>query len=86
MAKIKVCRFFPVMMALVLIASLGAAILPASPVKAISSTPIVAAGYHHTVGLKSDGTMVAMGDNTYGQCNVGSWTGIIQVAAGGRLR
>jgi hypothetical protein len=45
-------------------------------------TPMVAAGCLHTVGLKSDGTVVAMGDNNDGQCNVGSWTDIIQVAAG----
>ena len=36
----------------------------------------------HTVGLKSDGTVVAVGDNYYGQFNVGSWTNIVQVAAG----
>ena len=45
-------------------------------------TPMVAAGGYHTVGLKSDGTVVAVGNNDYGQCNVGSWTDIIQVAAG----
>jgi alpha-tubulin suppressor-like RCC1 family protein len=43
----------------------------------------VAAGYWHTVGLKSDGTVVAVGYNYYGQCDVGGWTDIIQVAAGG---
>jgi len=31
----------------------------------------VAAGGRHTVGLKADGTMVAVGHNLYGQCNVG---------------
>ena len=36
-------------------------------------TPMVAAGWVHTVGLKSDGTVVAVGDNRYGQCNVGGW-------------
>ena len=46
-------------------------------------TPMVAAGYYHTVGLKSDGTVVAVGSNEHEQCNVGSWTDIIQVAAGG---
>jgi alpha-tubulin suppressor-like RCC1 family protein len=43
---------------------------------------MVAAGYDHTVGLETDGTVVAVGDNTYGQCNVGNWTDIIQVSAG----
>jgi len=31
----------------------------------------IAAGYYHTVGLKSDGTVVAVGKNDYGQCNIG---------------
>jgi hypothetical protein len=44
-------------------------------------TPMVAAGHCHTVGLKSDGTVVAVGSNSSGECNVGSWTGIVQVAA-----
>ena len=44
--------------------------------------PMVAAGGYHTVGLKSDGTVVAVGYNSAGQCNVGNWTDIIQVAAG----
>jgi hypothetical protein len=45
-------------------------------------TPMVAAGLYHTVGLKSDGTVVAVGDNLFGQCDVGCWTDIIQLAAG----
>jgi hypothetical protein len=43
---------------------------------------MIAAGEMHTVGLKSDGTVVAVGDNSYGQRNVGGWADIIQVAAG----
>ena len=42
----------------------------------------VAAGEHHTVGLKDDGTVVAVGENFWGQCDVGGWTDITQVAAG----
>ena len=42
----------------------------------------IAAGYHHTVGLKSDGTVMAVGNYGNGQCEVGSWADIIQVAAG----
>jgi alpha-tubulin suppressor-like RCC1 family protein len=48
----------------------------------IEYTPMVAAGIIHTVGLASNGTVVAVGDNEYGQCDVGNWTGITQVAAG----
>ena len=42
----------------------------------------VSAGYGHTVGLKSDGTVVAVGSNDCGQCNVGGWTDIVAVSAG----
>ena len=44
---------------------------------------MVSAGDLHTVGLKSDGGVLAVGWNQYGQCNVGTWTGIVQIAAGG---
>ena len=44
-------------------------------------TPMVAAGGGYIVGLKSDGTVVAMGGNNDGQCNVGGWTDIVQVSA-----
>ena len=43
----------------------------------------VATGDFHTVGLKSGGTVVAVGYNDDGQCNVGLWEDITQVAAGG---
>jgi len=33
----------------------------------------VAAGMMHTIGLKSDGSVVTAGSNAYGQCNVGGW-------------
>lgn len=36
----------------------------------------------HTVGLKSDGTVVATGNNNYGQCDVSDWTDIVAIAAG----
>jgi len=42
----------------------------------------VAAGEDYTVGLKSDGTVVAVGWNEYGQCDVDNWTHITQVDAG----
>ena len=31
------------------------------------------------VGLRSDGTVVALGDNKYGQCNVTEWTDIVKI-------
>ena len=33
----------------------------------------VAAGSRHTVGLKADGTVVAVGENEDGECEVGGW-------------
>ena len=43
----------------------------------------VAPSNRYTVGLKSDGTVVACGDNKYGQCDVSEWKDIVAVAAGG---
>jgi len=43
---------------------------------------MVAGGVSHTVGVKSDGTVVAVGRRDHEQCNVDNWTGIIEVAAG----
>ena len=42
----------------------------------------VSAGKDHTVGLKADGTVVAVGDNDRGQCDVDGWTDIVAVSAG----
>ena len=36
-----------------------------------------------TVGLKSDGTVVAVGYNEYEQCNVENWTDIVAISASG---
>ena len=36
----------------------------------------ISAGSAHTVGLKADGTVVAVGSNGDGQCEVSGWTGI----------
>ena len=36
----------------------------------------ISAGALYTIGLKSDGTVVAVCDNAYGQCDVSSWTDI----------
>ncbi len=47
-----------------------------------AAQPQVAAYGYHTVGLKSDGTVVAVGNNAAGQLNVGSWSNIVQVAPG----
>ena len=41
----------------------------------------ICSGDHHVVGLKSDGTVVAFGDNTYNQCEVSSWKNIVEISA-----
>ena len=53
-------------------------------IRVIGTTPAnpqVSAGASHTVGLKSDGTVLAVGNNSYGQCNVETWSNVIQVVA-----
>jgi alpha-tubulin suppressor-like RCC1 family protein len=44
--------------------------------KFIKTKNTIAAGSRHSVGLKSDGTAVSVGDNEYGQCDVSDWGGI----------
>ena len=43
----------------------------------------ISAYFFHTVGLKMDGTVIAVGSNDEGQCNTGSWRDVGAVAAGG---
>ena len=81
-------KIFSILFALVVVVSLG--LVMVSPVLAASRevTPgwtditQVAAGDRFTVGLQSDGNVVAVGYNEWGQCDVGGWSEIDQVAAG----
>lgn len=41
----------------------------------------IAVGHFHSVGLRSDGTVAATGED-YGQCDVSGWSDIVSVAAG----
>lgn len=45
-------------------------------------TGVVSAGARHTVGLKKDGTVLSVGDNSLKQCETDEWTDIIAVSAG----
>ena len=47
-----------------------------------ASKESLTAGSSHTVGLKSDGTAVAVGCNDCGKCNMSDWTDIVAVSAG----
>ena len=49
----------------------------------IAARETLAAGLVHTVGLKADGRVVAVGGNSRGQCDVSGWRDIVAVAAGG---
>lgn len=42
----------------------------------------IAAGSNHTVGLKQDGTVLAAGETSHGQCDVSAWRNIVAVSAG----
>ncbi len=42
----------------------------------------ISAGRNHSLAVRSDGTVLAVGSNKYGQCDVGEWTDIIAVCAG----
>lgn len=42
----------------------------------------IAAGCDFTIGIKTDGTVLATGNNNDGQCDVSDWTDIIAVSAG----
>lgn len=43
---------------------------------------VLAVGNEHTVLLREDGTVLAAGDDRFGQCDVSSWTDVVAVAAG----
>ena len=42
----------------------------------------IAVGDGFTVGLKADGSVVAVGTNEYGQCDVQDWGDIVMITAG----
>lgn len=48
----------------------------------IAEHPTLAAGRRHTVGIRSDGTVAAVGGNNDGQCETSAFSDIIAVAAG----
>jgi ATP-dependent Clp protease ATP-binding subunit ClpA/alpha-tubulin suppressor-like RCC1 family protein len=48
----------------------------------LALTPMIASKEDHVISLKSDRTVVAVGYNEAGRCEVGTWRNITQVAAG----
>ncbi len=43
---------------------------------------VIAVGFYHTVGLRADGTVLACGDDSFGQCAVDALHDVAAVAAG----
>ena len=43
---------------------------------------LISAGDKHLVGVRSNGTVLAVGSNEFGQCDVSGWRDIVAVAAG----
>jgi hypothetical protein len=77
-------RLLTALLLFVMVGPLPASLASSETTQA-ASVPMVSAGYYHTVGLKTDGTVVAVGatyDGQYGQCNVSGWTSIVQASAG----
>ena len=48
----------------------------------VTARASLATDWRHSVGLKSDGTVVATGSNYSNQCDVSEWTDIVAVSAG----
>ncbi len=53
-----------------------------APATSLGSTTL-SAGNYHTVGIRTDGTVVAVGSDYYGQIPLSDWSGITAVSAGG---
>lgn len=39
-------------------------------------------GRSHSVGVRADGSVLAAGDGTHGQCRVDRWSDVVEIAAG----
>lgn len=54
----------------------------ARTMKTWTNVVAISAGEDHVVGLKTDGTVVAVGINKNGRCNVKNWRGIVAISTG----
>lgn len=59
-------------------------IAPGSCGYSIPTSPNSSYGHYQSylLGLKADGTVIAIGDNNWGQCDVSGWTDIVAIATG----
>ena len=53
-----------------------------SDLRASLPRDIIDVGFYHTIGLSADGRVYSCGDNSYGQCETGQWSGAVAVTAG----
>ena len=49
----------------------------------INGKTSISSGVYHTVGLKADGTVVAVGCNDDSRCDVSGWTDMVAISSGG---
>ena len=56
--------------------------LPSADLSAFNGVKKISAGVHHLLGIKEDGTVIATGDNSYGQSMVSELYDIIDIAGG----
>ena len=52
------------------------------PIRELLPQNSISSGYSHTVGLKADGTVIAVGSIDNGNCDVSDWKDIIAISAG----
>lgn len=52
------------------------------PLTTVRNEDTICVGLGHTVGLKTDGTVIAVGLNDFGNCNVSGWTDVVSISAG----
>ena len=71
-----------IVVAAALVAGACFVVLVLKPFSGADLSASVSAGVNHTVGLMEDGTVVACGDDEYGQCGVSGWKGVTAVSAG----
>ena len=50
--------------------------------RVLSGQNTIAAGGYHTAAVREDGTVMAVGSNEYGECDVSGWTDIVAISAG----
>jgi signal peptidase I len=74
MSKKKLAEIIVACIIVIAVVILVATLTPSPSETMFPVSPMVAAGGSRTVGLKSDGSVVAVGNNDYEWCKMGDWT------------